>query len=234
MQVRKSYLSATAAAGLAAIGVALLQRSRQRNRVRAQYYLASLKDTALRDVHLHMPVGGAVLGGAALIAGAYLLSSSLRGGKAEKHTVEESIDLDVPVSTAYNQWTQFEEFPEFMASVESVTQMDETHLHWRAKVAGKTKEWDAEITEQIPDERIAWRGIGGVENAGVVTFHKLGESRTRVMLQMDYAPETTTERIADAVGAVKLTTKGNLKRFKSLIESRRQETGAWRGSVMQH
>jgi uncharacterized membrane protein len=232
MRVRASYLPV--AVGLAAVGLVLLDHSRHRNRHRAQYYLDSLKDSAMRDVHVHVPLGSAILGAAALLGGGYLLSRELRRGPGGRHTVEESIDVDVPVTTAYNQWTQFEEFPKFMSSVESVTQVDDTHLHWRASVGGKTKEWDAQITEQIPDERIAWRSVGGVRNDGVVTFHKLGDSRTRVMLQMDYEPDTAAERAADAGGAVKLTTKGNLKRFKKLLESRGHETGAWRGSVLQH
>ncbi|TFY99463.1 SRPBCC family protein [Ramlibacter henchirensis] len=158
----------------------------------------------------------------------------MRGRTSGASTVEESIDLNVPVSTAYNQWTQFEQFPRFMTSVEQVKQVDDTHLHWRAVVAGKVKEWDAEITEQIPDERIAWRSTDGVTNAGVVTFHKIADNRTRVMLQMDYQPETAAEKVGDALGGVKLTTKGNLKRFKQLVEERGQETGAWRGTVTQH
>ncbi|HYE71435.1 MAG TPA: SRPBCC family protein [Ramlibacter sp.] len=166
--------------------------------------------------------------------GGYLLWNQYRKDSGLDSNVEESIDLNVPVSTAYNQWTQFEEFPKFMASVEQVTQVDDTHLHWRANVAGKTKEWDAEITEQIPDERIAWRSTSGVPNGGVVTFHKLGNNKTRVMLQMDYHPETIGEKVGDAVGGVKLTAKGNLKRFKQLVESRGTETGAWRGTVTQH
>lgn len=173
-------------------------------------------------------------GGLLVAAGSMLLSKQLRRGEGSSSNVVEWIDLDVPVSTAYNQWTQFEEFPKFMATVESVQQVDDTHLHWRANVAGKTKEWDAEITEQIPDKRIAWRSTGGVQNSGVVTFHKISDSRTRVMLQMDYEPETLVEKVADAGGAVKLTTKGNLKRFKALLESRGRETGAWRGAVTQH
>ena len=148
-------------------------------------------------------------------------------------SIQKSIDVGVPARTAYNQWTQFEEFPRFMASVEQVRQVDDTHLHWRAVVAGRTKEWDAEITEQIPDKRIAWRSINGVQNAGVVTFHKIGENRTRVMLQMDYEPESLVEKAGDAVGGVKLTTKGNLKRFKELVEQRGAESGAWRGEVPQ-
>ncbi len=157
-----------------------------------------------------------------------------RSGSGLGSNVEQSIDLNVPVSTAYNQWTQFEEFPRFMASVEEVKQIDDTHLHWKANVAGKTKEWDAEITEQIPDERIAWRSTSGVPNGGVVTFHKLGDNKTRVMLQMDYQPESIGEKVGDAVGGVKLTAKGNLKRFKQLVESRGVETGAWRGEVARH
>jgi uncharacterized membrane protein len=205
-------------ATLAAGGLLMLHARRRRQ---AERYVDSLD----------APVGTAVLGLAALAAGGMLLSSRRRGAPS---TVEESIELDVPVSTAYNQWTQFEDFPKFMATVESVKQIDDTHQHWRAVVGGKLKEWDAEITEQIPDARIAWRSTGGVQNSGVVTFHPISESRTRVMLQMDYHPETVVEELADASGAVKLATKGNLKRFKELLESRGAETGAWRGAVPQH
>ena len=173
-------------------------------------------------------------GGLLVAGGAMLLSKQMRRGPGSDSNVVEWIDLDVPVSTAYNQWTQFEDFPQFMASVESVKQVDDTHLHWRANVAGKTKEWDAEITEQIPDKRIAWRSTGGVHNSGVVTFHKLSDTRTRVTLQMDYEPETAIEKVGDAAGAVKLTAKGNLKKFKKLVEDRGAETGAWRGTVAQH
>ncbi len=167
------------------------------------------------------------------VAGGAFLANELRArrGGYSSSTVEESIDINVPVSTAYNQWTQFEEFPRFMSSVEQVRQVDDTHLHWRATVGGRTKEWDSEITEQVPDQRIAWRSTDGPANSGVVTFHRLGENRTRVMLQMDYQPEGAAERAADTVGAVKLTAKGNLKRFKNLLETRGQESGAWRGTV---
>ncbi len=169
---------------------------------------------------------------AALALGGMLLSQQLRKARAgAASSVRESIDVDLPISTAYNQWTQFEEFPKFMASVQEVRQVDDTHLHWRAEVAGKVKEWDAEITEQRPDERIAWRSTSGVRNAGVVTFHRLSDNRTRVMLQMDYDPESVGEKIGDALGGVKLTAKGNLQRFKELIERRGVETGAWRGTV---
>jgi len=171
---------------------------------------------------------------AALVAGGLYMSNRLRTGPAGSCTVEESIDVQVPVRTAYDQWTQFEEFPKFMASVEEVKQLDDTHLHWRAVVGGKPKEWDAEITEQTPDQRIAWRSTSGVTNAGVVTFHRIGENRTRVMLQMDYEPESMVEKLGDAVGAVKFTARGNLKKFKKLVEQRGVETGAWRGSVPAH
>ena len=180
--------------------------------------------------------GTAVASVGALLAGGLLVSMLAKKMRESPTTssIEESIELNVPVSTAYNQWTQFEEFPRFMASVQEVKQVDNTHLHWRAKVAGKPKEWDAEITEQIPDARIAWRSTSGVHNEGVVTFHKLGDNRTKVMLQMDYDPETFGEKVADALGGVKLAAKGNLKRFKHLVEGRGVETGAWRGAVARH
>jgi len=148
-------------------------------------------------------------------------------------TVEKSIEVNVPVNTAYNQWTQFEEFPRFMDGIEEVRQLDATHLHWCANVGGKRKEWDAEITEQIPDKRIAWRAITGAPNAGVVTFHHIDDNTTRVMVQMDYDPEGVTENIGDALGVFSHRVQGDLERFKDFIESRGSETGAWRGSVDQ-
>jgi uncharacterized membrane protein len=189
-----------------------------------------------RTLDVQVPVGKTLVTAAALAGGALLASKLIQRVRHSSSTssVEESIVLDVPLSTAYNQWTQFEEFPRFMESVEQVRQLDDTHLHWRANVAGKIKEWDSEITEQVPDERIAWRSTSGVHNSGVVTFHKLGENRTRVRLQMAYDPQTTGERIGNAVGGVKLTAKGNLMRFKQLVEQRGVETGAWRGTVAPH
>jgi uncharacterized membrane protein len=183
------------------------------------------------------PSPGALVTLAALAGGGLLAWTQLkkrRGAPTGSSSVEEIIELNVPLSTAYNQWTQFEEFPRFMDSVEEVRQIDDTHLHWRATVAGKPKEWDAEITEQIPDKRIAWRSTSGVQNAGTVTFQRVGVNRTKVKLQMDYDPESLGEKIGDAVGAVKLTAKGNLKRFKELVEARGVETGGWRGIVTQH
>jgi uncharacterized membrane protein len=145
--------------------------------------------------------------------------------------VEHSIDVNVPVGTAYNQWTQFEEFPRFMEGVEEVRQIDDRHVHWRAEIAGQIKDWDAEITEQIPDERIAWRSRAGAMNAGVLTFHRLDPMKTRVMLQMEFEPEGTVENVGTALGIAQRRIEGDLKRFKEFIESRQQETGAWRGEI---
>ena len=145
--------------------------------------------------------------------------------------IEKSIEINVPVRTAYNQWTQFEEFPNFMEGVKHVKQLDDKHLHWKAEIAGKEKEWDAEITEQIPDERIAWKSRQGANNAGVVTFHRLSDSKSKVMLQMEYDPEGFVENVGDTAGAVSQRVLGDLERFKQYIESRGQETGSWRGTV---
>ena len=147
--------------------------------------------------------------------------------------IEQSIDVDVPVRTAYDQWTQFEEFPAFMEGVVEIRQVDDTHLHWRTNVAGREKDFDAVITEQSPDERIAWTSEGGAEHAGVVTFHRLGDRQTRVMVQMDYEPEGPAEKAGDLLGLVKRRVKGDLQRFKELIERRGAESGAWRGEVRQ-
>jgi uncharacterized membrane protein len=172
-------------------------------------------------------LGGAVA--LALGAGGYMWWRKNR--EMTTRLVEETIDLNVPVSTAYNQWTQFEEFPRFMATVQEVTQLDDRRLHWRARVAGKIEEWESEITEQVPDQTIAWRSTNGPGNAGLVTFDKIGENKSRVKLQMWYDPETTGQKVGSALGGVKLTAKGNLKRFKQLVEKRGVETGAWRGEL---
>ena len=147
-------------------------------------------------------------------------------------TIEESVDVHVPVRTAYDQWTQFEQFPQFMGGVESVTQLDDRHLRWVAEIAGVRREWDAEITEQSPDQRVAWRATDGAENAGVVSFHHLDDATTRVMLQLDFEPEGFVEQAGDKLGIVDRRVKGDMKRFKEFIESRGGvETGAWRGEV---
>ena len=147
--------------------------------------------------------------------------------------VETSIEVDVPVRTAYNQWTQFEEFPQFMDGVESVTQLDDTHLRWVAELGGKREEWKAEITEQLPDERVAWRAVEGKGNAGVVTFHRLGDDRCKVMVQIDWEPDGLLEQLGAKFGSDERRVEGDLERFKELIESRGVETGAWRGEVEQ-
>jgi uncharacterized membrane protein len=146
-------------------------------------------------------------------------------------TIEKSIEVDVPVSTAYNQWTQFEEWPQFMEGIESVTQLDDARLHFVGNVGGKPKEWYARITQQVPDERIAWTTEGGAFNAGEVAFHRLAPEQTRIMLQMEYDPEGFVEAAGDAMGFVSRRVEGDLKRFKEFIESRGVETGAWRGSI---
>ncbi|WP_369213188.1 SRPBCC family protein [Streptomyces flavofungini] len=147
--------------------------------------------------------------------------------------VEESIEVAVPVSTAYNQWTQFETFPEFMDGVERIEQRSDTLTHWKTKIGGVVREFDAEITEQIPDERVAWTTTGGeAKQAGVVTFHRLGEDRTKVMLQLDHDPKGLADSVGDKLGFVKRQVTGDLKRFKQFIEKRDGvETGAWRGQV---
>ncbi|HZB94417.1 MAG TPA: SRPBCC family protein [Herpetosiphonaceae bacterium] len=148
-------------------------------------------------------------------------------------SVQKSIDVHVPVRTAYNQWTQFEEFPHFMQGVEEVRQLDDKRLHWTATIGGKTEEWDAAITEQVPDMRVAWTNTTGARNAGVVTFHRLDDTTTRVMLQLDYDPEGVVENVGDALGFVSRRVEGDLERFKEFVEARGQETGAWRGTIQQ-
>ncbi|HYT09640.1 MAG TPA: SRPBCC family protein [Mycobacteriales bacterium] len=146
-------------------------------------------------------------------------------------TVEKSIDVDVPVRTAYNQWTQFESFPEFMEGVDRVDQTSDTSTHWVTSIAGVGREFDAQITEQIPDERVAWTSVDGPKQAGVVTFHRIDTGTTRVMLQMDFEPEGVAENVGDKLGIVGRRVEGDLERFKKFIESRGAETGAWRGQV---
>ncbi|MFI8192333.1 SRPBCC family protein [Streptomyces sp. NPDC085946] len=146
--------------------------------------------------------------------------------------VEESIEVRVPVHTAYNQWTQFESFPEFMGGVERIEQRTDTLTHWVTKVDGVRREFDAEITEQIPDERVAWTTVDGeARQAGVVTFHRIQDDTTKIMLQMDFEPAGAAEAVGDKLGFVKRQVTGDLKRFKEFIEKRGAETGAWRGEV---
>lgn len=145
----------------------------------------------------------------------------------------ESIEVDVPVRVSYDQWTQFEEFPEFMEAVESVEQLDDTTLRWTAEIAGVKKTWTARITEQSPDQRIAWTSLEGAQNAGVVTFHRLDDRKSRVTLQLDVEPEGPVESVGDALGFVGRQAKADLERFKAFVEGRGVATGAWRGEVRQ-
>ena len=146
-------------------------------------------------------------------------------------TVEESIEVNVPVSTAYNQWTQFEEFPQFMEGIKQVQQLDDTRLHWVAQTGGKDVEWDAVITEQHPDERVAWKSTDGKTNAGVVTFHRLDDNACKVMVQIEWEPEGILESLGASLGSDDRRVRGDLERFKELIESRGVASGAWRGDV---
>ena len=145
--------------------------------------------------------------------------------------VEHDIEVDVPVRVAYGQWTQFEEFPRFMEGVKEVRQIDDRRLHWRAEIAGKEREWDAEIREQVPDEKVIWQSTSGDMNAGLVRFDSLPEDRTRVHLELSYEPEGAVENIGDALGVVSRRVKGDLERFKEFIEERGTATGAWRGEL---
>jgi uncharacterized membrane protein len=146
-------------------------------------------------------------------------------------SVTKSIDVHVPISTAYNQWTQFETFPEFMGGVDQITQLDDRHLHWKVTVGGQHREFDAEITEQHPEERVAWKSTDGKTHAGVVTFHQLAPDETRVTVQLDWEPEGLAEKAGAIVGIDDKQVSGDLSRFKDFIESRQSETGSWRGEV---
>jgi uncharacterized membrane protein len=147
-------------------------------------------------------------------------------------SIIKSVDVHVPIHAAYNQWTQFESFPAFMNGVESVTQLDDRHTHWVTKVGGVRREFDAEITEQHPDDRIAWKSVGGdTRHAGVVTFHRLNDNDTRVTVQMEWQPEGLAEKAGSAVGVDDMQVKADTERFKKFIEERGAETGQWRGDV---
>ena len=171
-------------------------------------------------------------GGAGAFA-AFRLRSRLpmRGGATGISTIDESIEVDVPVSTAYNQWTQFEDFPLFMEGVDHVEQHDDTRLHWVATVAGRTAEWDARILEQHPDRQISWISEDGRKTRGTVSFESLGEARTLIRLSMSYRAEGPLETAGSAAGLDARRVRGDLQRFKELLESRGEESGAWRGEV---
>jgi len=146
-------------------------------------------------------------------------------------SVTDNIEVNVPVRTAYNQWTQFEEFPKFMEGVKEVRQLNDKRLFWHADVAGKDEKWEADITEQEPDKVVAWRSTSGAPNNGRVTFDSLGNDRTRVTVTIEYEPQDPIEKVGGAIGMVKRRVHGDLERFKKFIESRGSETGAWRGEI---
>lgn len=146
--------------------------------------------------------------------------------------VIQTVDVEVPVKTAYDQWTQFEEFPEFLSFVEQVDQTDDTHNHWKVNIAGGEREFDTVVTEQLPDDRIAWTSTGGeVDHAGVVTFHKLSESTSRVAVQIDWEPQGFIERAGAALDIPDRAVKAELENFKKFIEARGTADGTWRGTV---
>ncbi len=144
----------------------------------------------------------------------------------------QTIDVDVPVTASYNQWTQFEEFPKFLSFVKQITQQDDTHNHWVVNVAGGEREFDTVITEQLPEDRIAWTSTGGeVDHAGVVTFHKLTDTSSRVAVQIDWEPAGFVERVGAALDVPDRAVKAELENFKRFIEERGVADGAWRGTV---
>ena len=146
--------------------------------------------------------------------------------------VEKYIDVKAPLHAVYNQWTQFEDFPQFMPNVKAVTQIDDTHVHWNARFwGGIDQEWDAEITEQEPDKRISWKSVSGAVNAGTVRFEPLGDGQTRVHLAMAYDPEGIVENAGDMLGLFEAQVQQSVTRFKQFIEERGEATGAWRGAV---
>jgi uncharacterized membrane protein len=145
--------------------------------------------------------------------------------------VEKSVEIDCPIRTVYNQWTQFEEFPRFMSGVKEVKQLDDTHVRWHATILGKDKEWEVEITEQVPDERISWRSTSGEQNAGTVRFEPLPRNRTRVHLAVSYDPHGVVENAGDALGLFAAHVENTMQDFKSYIEKRQVADGAWRGEI---
>ncbi len=148
-------------------------------------------------------------------------------------TVNESVEVDVPVSVAYNAWTQFEEFPQFMEGVKSVRQLDETHLEWTAEIGGEEHSWQAEISHQEPDRLISWRALDGKYNSGKVTFEPLEGGGTRVNVEMTYDAEGWKESVGSTLGFDSRRVSGDLDRFKKYVESRSADTGGWRGEVHQ-
>ena len=185
----------------------------------------------LRKTMLVVAGGGAVAAVAIPQSRRWLLERVGLGGSHEPRVIDAALEVGVPVSQAYNQWTQFEEFPQFMEGVEEVQQLDDTRLHWVATIGGKRAEWDAKILEQHPDQQVSWVSEDGKLTRGTVTFEPLGDERTLLRLSMSYRPEGLSESVGSAAGLDKRRIQGDLERFKELIESRETATGAWRGEV---
>jgi uncharacterized membrane protein len=203
-------------------------RKLKRNLERSWTRVEKKRSHKLRNFLIALGVGGVTA--AAVKAKASHRLPGVSGGTTPR-TIDESIEVGVPVSTAYNQWTQFEDFPLFMEGVDHVQQLDDTRLHWVASVAGKTNEWDAKILEQHPDRQVSWVSEDGKKTRGTVTFEPLGEGRTLIRLSMSYQAEGPAETLGSAAGLDTRRIRGDLERFKELIESRGEETGAWRGEV---
>jgi uncharacterized membrane protein len=206
-----------------------LQRMRK-NLEQAWIRVEKKRSNKLRNTLIVVGAGGVVIA-VALPPSRRRLARLVSGGGAKPRTIDEAIEVGVPVSTAYNQWTQFEDFPLFMKGVDHVQQISDTRLHWSATVAGKHHEWDAKILEQHPDRQISWISEDGKKTRGTVTFEPRGESRTLIRLSMSYQAEGPAETLGSAAGLDKMRVRGDLERFKDLVEGRGVETGAWRGDV---
>jgi uncharacterized membrane protein len=202
-------------------------RQLTRNLQNAWTRIEKKRSHRMRNTLLVLVGAGAAVGAAA----AAKSKNRLPVGGTTPRSVQADVEVDVPVSTAYNQWTQFEEFPSFMEGVEEVRQLDDTRLHWVANVGGKRAEWDAKILEQHPDQQISWISEDGRKTRGTVTFEPVGESRTHVRLSMSYQAEGLREAIGSAAGLDTRRVRGDLVRFKDLIEGRDSESGAWRGEI---
>jgi len=250
---RHLLVSGAVAAVASAATIGLLNSEYRGPRARAKKVIGHYADVARRKVQKQRlrrrvrepdAIAGLVVAGLGLAAVCARLVMMARNGsgrfesddeesvaKPRIETVEKTIEVDRPLRTVYDQWTQFEEFPRFMSGVKEVRQLDDNHLWWRAEVLGKEKEWEAEITEQDPDTRISWKSVSGSRNAGTVRFEPLGADRTRVRLTMAYEPETFAENVGGALGAMRLQVARSAQDFKNFIEGRDAETGAWRGTV---
>jgi uncharacterized membrane protein len=245
---RHLLLSGAVAAAISVATIGLLDSDYRKHRARAKKAIGHYADVARRKVRkqrLERRVRQPDALAALVVAGLGLAAACARlvmtrgrpspysadGERSRIETLEKVVEVDRPLRTVYDQWTQFEEFPRFMDGVREVRQLDDAHLLWRADVLGKEKQWEAEITEQEPDTRISWKSVSGARNAGTVRFEPLGPDRTRVRLTMAYEPENFAENVGDALGAMRLQVARSVQGFKEFIEGQKTETGAWRGTV---